>query len=78
MFTLIFWKRAAERAVKSAAQATVGVLTLGGVASSTSVNAFLTDWKTVAGCALGMAVLSIGTSLASIDFGPTEDPSVVS
>jgi Putative lactococcus lactis phage r1t holin len=71
MWTLLFWKKTAERAVKSAGQGIVLALGAG------LVNAWDADWKQVAGVGLGMAVLSVGTSMASIAIGPDDDPSVV-
>ncbi|AMS02253.1 holin [Mycobacterium phage Phrann] len=59
MWTLKFWKDAAERAVKSSAQA--AILALGGEA----FNAWTVDWQTVGGIALGGAALSLLTSLGS-------------
>jgi len=58
-----FWLELLERAVKSAAQ--IAVLTLG----AGQVNAFSTDWQTVAGMSVGAFILSAFTSLASIEFG---------
>ena len=66
-----FWIDAAERAVKSAAQA--ALLTFGGV----QVDAFTADWQTVAGMAAGGFVLSLLTSVASLKIGPQDSPSVV-
>lgn len=59
MFTLIFWRDAAERAIKSAAQA--AILALGGDV----VSAWNIDVKTVAGVAISGAALSLLTSLGS-------------
>ncbi|GAW54759.1 holin [Nocardioides sp. PD653] len=72
MFTKKFWKRASERAVKSAAQA--AVLALGGAASLDAMHA---DWETVGSFALGGAVLSYLTSVITSGTGPKDDPSVV-
>ena len=71
MFTADFWKRAAERAVKTAAQS--AILVWGG----DQVNAFTANWGDVAGFALGGAVLSLLTSLASAPFGDKGKPSLV-
>ncbi len=71
MFAARFWKRAAERAVKSAAQALVGMWTLDGF------DVLSADYKLAAGVAAGAAVLSVLTSLISEPIGPDADPSVV-
>lgn len=73
MFTLFFWKGAAERAVKTAAQAVVLLF----LAGDHAVNAFSVDYGQAAGFALGAAVLSILTSLISANIGPSDSPSVV-
>lgn len=65
MFTAAFWKSAAERAAKTAAQAAVLVI------GADQVNAFAADWGDVAGFALGGAALSLLTSIASSPFGNT-------
>lgn len=72
MFAKLFWKRAAERAVKSAGQALV--LGIGTAASFDAVHA---DWAYLGSVTLGGAVLSIATSLASLPVGSGDDPSVV-
>ncbi|WP_236732129.1 holin [Mycolicibacterium peregrinum] len=59
IWSLTFWKDAAERALKSAAQA--ATLALGGDV----FNAWTVDWKTAAGIALGGAGLSLLTSIGS-------------
>ena len=69
MMTTAFWKAAAERAVKTAAQSALLVL------GADQVNAIAVDWPEVGGFALGGAVLSMLTSLASGAFGPGEGPS---
>jgi hypothetical protein len=69
MFTTKFWKRAAERAAKTAGQS--AILAIG----ADQLNALSADWATVAGFALGGAVLSVLTSLASLKVGPADDPS---
>lgn len=72
MFTKIFWKKTAERAVKTAAQA-FG-LAVGTAAAFDAVHA---DWAYLGSMALGGAVLSVATSLATSGTGPTDDPSAV-
>lgn len=59
LFTAVFWKDAAERAVKSGAQAVV--LALGGDA----FNVWSIDWQTISGIGLGGLALSLLTSVAS-------------
>lgn len=59
MWTMTFWRDAVERAIKSAAQA--ALLYLGGDV----INAWSLDVKSLAGVALGGAVLSLLTSLGS-------------
>lgn len=71
MFTRLFWKDVAERAVKTAAQFTL--VGLGG--NFTSV--WSADWRQIAGAAAAGAVTSVLTSLASERFGPSGTPSVV-
>lgn len=61
IYTTAFWKAAAERAVKTAAQG--ALLSIG--ATSIAVNAFAVDWPQVGGFALGAAALSILTSVGS-------------
>ena len=71
IFANAFWKRAAERAIKSAAQA--AVLGLG----ADQINAFNVSWGEVGGLAVGGAVLSFLTSLLTAGVGPDNDPSAV-
>jgi hypothetical protein len=61
MFTITFWKAAAERAIKTGAQSVLTVYFVGDVA----LNAFEADWFNMGGIGLGGAALSILTSLAS-------------
>lgn len=67
-----FWKEAAERAAKSAAQALLGLWVLDG-----GFNALDADWKLAFGIAAGAAVLSALTSVASTPFGKSGSPSLV-
>ena len=73
MFTTSFWKQAAERAAKSAAQALIGAWTLDGV-----FNVLNVDVRLAAGVAGGAAVLSLLSSIVSLPFGQPSDPSAVS
>jgi len=73
MYTAIFWKETAERAVKSVVQALIVVLTLSG-----PLDVFSVDWKGILGVALSSGLVSILTSLASSKVGSNPDsPSVV-
>lgn len=71
MFTVIFWKRTADRAVRSAAQ---GLITSGLGAAS---NLYTWDWKVGLGAAASMGLLSLATSLAGSAVGDPDDPGVV-
>ena len=73
LFTVLFWKSAVERAVKTAAQAFASSWLVGDVA----LNALTLDWQSGAGIALGGALLSLVTSIASIKVGPVGSPSLV-
>lgn len=69
MFTWKFWKRASERAGKSAAQAVIGALVVDGV-----LNVWTVDWKLGLGVAAGGALLSYLTSIVSLPLGETDSP----
>jgi len=71
MFTRLFWLKAIERAVKTAAQTAILA------AGSDLIDVTVLDWQQVGAFALGGAVLSILTSIASAPFGPDDDPSTV-
>lgn len=62
MFTVAFWKAAAERAIKSAAQAIIGAVVL---SDTGPTNLFELDAKLAVGVAAGGAVLSVLTSIIS-------------
>lgn len=62
--TRAWFLEAADRALKSAAQAVI--LLLG---ATTTIDAFTLDWKVAAGTALGAASLSVLTSIVSMPFG---------
>lgn len=77
MFTLIFWKRAFERAVKTGAQFVIFAWGVASVGPDEYVNAFDFDWTAGAGAFLGGVVLSVLFSIGSEPFGPdNESPSV--
>lgn len=72
MWTFGFWRQAGERALKSAAQAALGLWALDGF------NIVHADLPLAGGVALGAAVLSVLTSIVSLPVGEPNDPSVVS
>lgn len=73
MFTKAFWKGAAERAIKGAAQALIMFWGVGdGLLNLWTINPVET-----AGIAVGAAVLSVLTSLISVGAGPAGSPSMV-
>ncbi len=67
MFNIAFWRDAVERAIKTAAQAVIVGLVL-----AEGFNAFDTDWQLGLGFALGGAILSLLTSVASAPFGNSD------
>lgn len=75
MFTVVFWKLAAERALKTAGQ--MGVLALGTVAF-TNVEQVISAGKLVGLGMLFGAVLSILTSMASVNVGDKGTPGLIS
>ena len=72
MFTRYFWTSALERAVKTAAQSV-----LLAVGADQGFDALTADWATIGGFALGGAVLSILSSMASTAVSDPESPSIV-
>lgn len=73
MWTLAFWKQAADRAIKSAAQAVILAWGLG----DQIANLFTLDWKSALGAAGGGALLSVLTSLISAPFGEKDSPQLI-
>ena len=71
MFTASFWKSAAERALKTVAQALIAVL------AATTFDWFSADWKAIAGTAATAGVLSLLSSIASAGIGDKGTPSLV-
>lgn len=61
MFTLVFWKAALERCLKTAAQAIVAVLTVGGA----TVGFADIDWVASGWLVLVAAAVSVLTSMVS-------------
>jgi hypothetical protein len=66
-----FWKDAAERATKTAAQVLVTFL------GADLVDVLAVDWKRAAGIAAGAAVVSLLTSVASANVGESGTASLV-
>jgi hypothetical protein len=71
MFTATFWKSAAERAIKTVAQALIAVL------AATTFDWFTADWQAIAGTAATAGVLSLLSSIASAGMGDKGTPSIV-
>lgn len=72
LFSLLFLRASAERAVKSFAQGIAATFIVGD-----GFNAFHADWGNALGFGLGAAVLSLVTSVISAGVGPTGTPSLV-
>jgi hypothetical protein len=72
MFNKRFWKKASERAGKSAAQAVVGAIVVDGV-----LNVWTVDWKLGLGVAAGGALLSYLTSIITSGAGEEGTPDLV-
>lgn len=71
MFTTVFWKAAAERAIKTFAQAALALL------SGDGMGVLDVDWGTIASVSGLAAIASILTSLVSLGLGPQGTPSLV-
>ena len=63
ILTLAFWRAAAERAAKTAAQ--VAILKTGALASDGGFDALAADWPTILSWTVGGVILSILFSVAS-------------
>ena len=74
LFTKAFWIETVDRAVKSAAQA---VLLVWGVGEVAVPDAFSMDYKLAMGSALGGALLSVLTSIASAGIGTPGTPTAL-
>ncbi len=72
MFTKKFWQETIERAIKSGAQAVI--LALG---ASQGLDLFDMDAALLLGAAGAGALLSVLTSLVSVNVGATSSPSVI-
>lgn len=73
IFSLAFWKAAAERATKSTAQ---GALVAG--VGAAGFDALHASWETIGGGALGMGIASLLTSIASDALTGGTGPSLAS
>lgn len=71
-YNSMFWKDAAERALKTAAQA--GILAIG---AAEGFNLFTLDWKSFVGFAAGGAFLSLLMSVGSAGVGDNDSASLV-
>jgi hypothetical protein len=72
LWTAVFWKSAAERAISTAAQAAVAVIGVDAVAAIGDV-----PWQYVAGVAATAGVLSVLKSVAASHIGNEGTPSLV-
>ena len=73
MFNREFWRDAAERAIKSCAQGIIFVL-VQDLQPSATLNLFDADVATTIGVGLGMALLSLLSSIASAGVSGTISP----
>ncbi len=71
MWTGKFWKQAAERAIKTAAQVALTFFVVG------ETNVLDVPWQSAAGVTAGAAIASVLFSMASAPFGPEGSPSLV-
>lgn len=74
IFTVVFWVHALERAIKSAAQAALGLWVVGDV----GFDVLTVDWRTALVAAGSGAVLSVLTSIVSAPASNDDTPSLVS
>lgn len=70
-FSRVFWVSTLERAVKTAAQSAVGILTVG------ATGLLDIDWVEVASVVGLAAIVSVLTSIAGSQVGTAGDPSLV-
>lgn len=66
-----FWASAAERSLKTIAQAFLAM------AGAQAFDALHANWEAMAGVSLGAGVISIATSIVSAEIGKKGDPSLV-
>jgi hypothetical protein len=71
VFSSTFWKAAAERAVKTFAQASLALITGDGI------GVLDVNWGDIASIGALAALASVLTSVVSAPFGPSGSPSVV-
>lgn len=71
MFTTSFWKSAAERAIKTVAQALIAVL------AATTFDWYTADIKAIAGTAATAGVFSLLSSIASAGIADKGTPSII-
>jgi hypothetical protein len=72
MWTASFWKQVAERGIKSAAQALIGLWV-----GDAAFNVWQADPRKALGVAVGAFILSLLTSLVSAPVGEPGTPSLV-
>lgn len=72
MWTALFWRRAAERAIRSAAAAAIALITAAAFVADT-----VASWREVGIAAAVAAVVSVLTSLAGSQVGDPESPSLL-
>lgn len=78
MFTWRFWRETLERAVKTAAQVPLTTWGVGEAGASMGlIDSFGLDWIGVASLALGGAIVSVLTSLATLEIGEKQSPSAI-
>lgn len=70
MFTVMFWRSTAERAVKTAAQSAVAAIGTTAVVQSL-------DWAVVGGTSAVATLLSVLSSIASASVGDEGSPSAI-
>lgn len=73
MFSLVFWKATAERALKTLAQTMLALWLVG----DKMFNLFDVDWRGALGVGLGAMLISVLTSMGSAGVGPAQSPSLV-
>jgi hypothetical protein len=72
LFASSFWVSALERLLKTFCQSLLAMLTV-----APAFNILNVSWTNALGVATGAAVLSLLTSMASINIGPAGSPSLV-
>lgn len=69
--TTAFWKAAAERAIRTFAQAFLALV------GATAFDVLTADWASLIGVSLGAAVLSLLTSIVASEIGDKGTPSLI-